>query len=454
MKTNGRQQAVVIGASMAGMMAARALSERFERVTILERDTLPQAPGPRRAVPQARHIHVMLKSGMDFVESLFPGITKDIVATGSNPMDFGRDVAWYIEGFWRARPKTNLTLYAQTRPLLDWHVMSRLRAIQNLDIRERCDVRGLIHGERGVQGARVILDGSKTEEPIHADLVVDASGRGTRSPLWLEEMGYGRPELEESRIDLCYTSCLMRPPGEWRPDWKILGVFGSRQNQYRTGVIIAVENRQWHVSLIGYHGIHAHPDQQGFLEFARSLEVPDIYDAIRDAVPLTPVVSHKVPASRRYRYERLPSQPDGFVILGDALCSFNPAYAQGITSAAKTVGALAQLLDKWKQTSLAGFAPAFQKQASAAVDFPWLVALTEDLGHPESIGPRPAWIRPVTWFKRQLMRACAADDDLAIRLMKVICSQDEVGPLLHPWAITRILRSAAAFRLKSLRASR
>jgi flavin-dependent dehydrogenase len=441
--------AVVIGASMAGLLSARVLANHFDKVTLIERDKLPENSEPRKGVPQARHIHVVLQDGMDFIEEVFPGFKKDMVASGSNAIDSCRDIAWYTGGVWRARPESGQTMYAQTRYFVDWHMARRIRQVQNVHLREGHEVLGLMHDAAGqrVTGARIRpINQPDGEELLEADLVVDASGRGTRSPRWLEELGYGRPEEVSMPIDICYVSRLVRPlPGN-TPDWKVLAVYGTAPKCKRTGVIIAVENDSWIVSLVGYHGDHCPTDDAGFLEFASKLERPDLYEALKNTEPLTPIVAHKVPTDQRYFYERMERFPDGLVVLGDATLSFNPIFAQGIAISARGVMALKQGLEQAATQGLKGMAPRVVKQGIKSNEFPWMLVCSEDLRFPETVGERPLWLGPANWFKLQLSELSSVDNDIAMRFMKVFHTQSSIGDMAKPGVLFKALKWGLGLR--------
>jgi len=438
--------AVVLGGSMAGLLAARVLAESYRRVTVVERDLLPPPGEHRRGVPQGRHLHALLARGGQVLDELFPGLTAGLVAAGVPVGDLLGGIRWVLSGHRIRQADVGQPVLFPSRPLLEGHVRERVRALPEVTFADGCDVVDLVTtGDRTrVTGARVRGRGGEPAV-LDADLVVDATGRGSRTPLWLERLGFPPPPTEIVQVGLGYASRTYRlPPGALGTDQLIL--HNWTPDQPRGAGVAAQEGGRHIVTLAGRRGDYPPADPDGFLAFARGLSLPDVYDAIRAGEPLDDPVVFRYPASVRHRYERLRRFPDGLLVLGDAVCSFNPIYGQGMTVAALQVAALRRLL-------AAGGPPQPRQHFRAlarVVDAPWDVAATADLAHPTILGRRTAKVRLVNAYLPRLHAAAAGDATLAAAFVRVTGLLDRPEGLLRPDRALRVLghwmRPPAGFR--------
>jgi 2-polyprenyl-6-methoxyphenol hydroxylase-like FAD-dependent oxidoreductase len=430
-------RAVVLGASMAGLLAARVLADAYAEVTVIDRDELPAAGAHRRGVPQGRHLHGLLARGQEALEELLPGLTAELTAQGVPAGDMLADTRLYFSGHRLRRAPTGLVVLCASRPLLEGRVRARVRAIPNLRLLDRCDILGLVTtpDERRVTGARVLrrADGS-AEQLLAADLVVDATGRGARTPMWLEALGYPRPQEEQVRIGLGYASRTYRlPPDALGGDLAVLQA--GTPGHPRTGALQLLEGDRWMVTLAGILGDHPPTDPDGFLAFARSLRFPDIYETVRHAEPLDEPVAFRFPASVRRRYERLRRFPDRLLVLGDAVASFNPIYGQGMTVAALEALTLRRHLGR-------GTPPEprrFFADLARVVDVPWEIAAGGDLVFPEVQGRRTAKGRLLNAYIARLHAAAAGDAGLAGAFVRVAGLVAPPQTLMHPRVVVRVL---------------
>lgn len=291
-----RGRAIVMGGSMAGLLAARVLSETFDEVTIIERDILPQGPEQRRGVPQGLHTHGLLAGGREALETLFLGISEALVEAGCVMGDVVRDCRWFFEGACLARPASGLHALFVSRPMLEAMVRELTLALPNVSVREDASVVGLVATD---DGARIC--GVRTGiETLMADLVVDATGRGSRTPQWLKELGYDSPEQETVQTELRYTTRLFRRRND-HLDGGLGAIVGRTPESKRGGVMLAQEHDRWTVTLIGCFGEGAPENLDGFIEFARTLPAPYIYDVVRRAEPVGDAARTKFTASVRRR---------------------------------------------------------------------------------------------------------------------------------------------------------
>jgi hypothetical protein len=241
-------------------------------------------------------------------------------------------------------------------------------------------------------------------------------------------------EQEQVRIDLGYTSRLYeRPPGF--DAWKILVLNGQAPTSQRSGFISDVEGGRWIVSLNGYFGDHAPTDPEGFLEFARGLPTPHIYEYIRDAKPVTALTQHKIPSSRWLHYERLARQPEGFVLLGDAVCALNPVFGQGMTVAALGAKFLGEQLAQAKASSeglpLKVSRP-FQKKLAGLIALCWTLTTTMDLAHPRAEGKRPFGLKFLQWSFQNMIDLTSVDVGSCRTFYEALHLRKGVAGLLQP----------------------
>jgi 2-polyprenyl-6-methoxyphenol hydroxylase-like FAD-dependent oxidoreductase len=432
MSTSGNH-AIVVGASMGGLLAARALANHFQSVTLLERDTLPVADVPRKGVPQGRHGHGLLARGRDVIEGFFPGWSDEVVEAGGLFGDIANDVDWIGHGVRLKAGPSDLSGLLASRPVLEGQLRRRLAALPNVRLIERADVQLLLwQGER-IRGVRVETGGMA--EDMTADLVVDASGRGSSAPAWLKQLGFKAATEEKIEIGAGYTSRVYR-----RKPFDIGGklavvIAGSAPN-WRNGVVLAQSADRWIVSIGGYLGDHAPTDEQMFAAYAASLTAPEIHQVVSTAEPLAEFQTYRFPASQRRRYEKLTRFPQGLLVFGDAICSFNPVYGQGMTVAAQEAAALDACLNQ----GFDNLAHRFFKDAAAIVDTPWDIAVGNDLRHPAVQGPRPAFVRFINWYIGKLHMAAQHDQGLANAFLRVANLVAPPPTLLSPAVAWRVLR--------------
>jgi 2-polyprenyl-6-methoxyphenol hydroxylase-like FAD-dependent oxidoreductase len=432
--------AVVLGGSLAGVLAARVLADAYGQVTVIDRDELPETPMHRRGVPHGRHIHGLLARGQQALEELFPGLTAELVAHGVPAGDLLASTRLYLSGHRLLQAHAGLVVLCASRPVLEGHVRARVRALPNLTFLDSCDVVGLAAAPDGrrVTGARVLRRADNSaEQVLSADLVVDATGRGSRTPMWLEGLGYARPVKEQVRIGLGYTTRTYRlPPDALDGDLAVLQA--ATPQHPRTGALQMLEGDRWMLTLGGILGHHPPTDPDGFLAFARSLQFPDIYETIRDAEPLDDPIPFRFPASVRHRYERLSRFPDGLLVMGDAVCSFNPIYGQGMSVAALEALTLRRHLERG-----AALQPRrWFRDLARVVDVPWDIAAGGDLVFPGVQGRRTVKARLVNAYIARLHAAAAHDASLARAFVRVAGLVAPPQTLLRPSIAVRVLRGS------------
>lgn len=450
--TPSRQHAIVVGGSIAGLLAARALANHFNRVTVVERDDLSLESTERKGVPQAHHLHVLLTRGARVIENLFPGIGAELNAAGAVPVDVGRDLGWLGPFGWLQPFRPTVGLRGCSRGLFESLVRRRVRAqpgIEFLDAHEGTD----IVVEDGHVKALTVCPAAGDEESVSrsrqarelpADLVVEATGRGSRLSARLEALGYGSPA--ESVVDafVGYGTCMFEGAPVLPNGWKSVYVLWSGDRP-RAAALLPLEGGRFIVTCVGAQRDYPPADLAGFIEYAGALRTTVIFDAIRHARPLSPVAVSRSTRNRLRHYERLPAMPRGLVAVGDAVCAFNPIYGQGMTVAALQ----AELLDEWlgEPATKASREHQFQARVAAAVAPAWGMATGEDFRFESTLGERPIGLRLMHGYLDAIFRAAVADPELASRVVRVFMMLDPPADLLRP----KIALRALGHKLRSRR---
>ena len=442
--THPYDHAVVVGASMAGLAIAEALSRHFRRVTIIERDALPEQPQNRTGVPQGHHLHALLTGGADALEQLLPGFADGLVEAGAVPVRLPTDMLWLNPRGWVRPFDRGYPMLSASRSLIEWHTRTLVRRnvrITILDRRNVIELR-LSDDRRRVTGVTISAGDEPTSvEQLDADLVVDAAGRRSRLPDWLERLGFQRPA--ETRIDahLSYaTRIYRRPPID--AVWKAIFLQAQPPDSARMGIMFPIEGDRWIVTLQGAGGDRPPTSDDGYAEFAASLRSPAISEAISGAEPLTDAVGWANTANMRRHYDSV-ALPDRLLAVGDSACAFNPVYGQGMTVGAQTAVALHEQLERHrrKRPTLDGFTGQMQKAVAKVGDGAWMIATGDDLRFPDTTGPKPS--RLTRLQHRYLDRALAAatvDETVMDAVLHAFMLLAPPTVLFRPSIVARSLR--------------
>jgi 2-polyprenyl-6-methoxyphenol hydroxylase-like FAD-dependent oxidoreductase len=429
--------AVVMGASMAGLLAARTLSDLFETVTVVERDLLPDDAANRRGVPQGRHLHALLARGAQALEELFPGLLDELVTDGVPYFD-GRDLSqiYYSLGghqVVRAGSAESFTAYASSRPFLECFVRQRVQAIANVTLLDDHEVVELTFtpDHKRITGARIAHRRSGIQLRLAADLIVDATGRGARTPALLENLGYGRPLEDHVSVHLTYTSQVLRiRPGALHEQVLLIGPVPGRP----TGMgLLACEHDSWLFTVFGMAGREAPRERAGMYAFVEEFAPPQALAAIADATPISQVAQHRVPSSVWRRYDLMRRFPHGLLVVGDAICSFNPIYGQGMTVAALEALALRDCLI----CGTDDLPRRFFRAARQPIRQAWQLAAAGDLALPEIEGREPLITRLFNGYVDRVLTAAEFDPVALNQFVRVTSLVDPATRLLGPGMLWR-----------------
>ncbi|MEV3903197.1 2-polyprenyl-6-methoxyphenol hydroxylase-like oxidoreductase [Mycobacterium sp. NPDC050551] len=432
--------AVVLGASMGGLLAARVLADLYDAVTVVERDVLPQVSANRRGVPQGRHAHALLARGRAALDELFPDFTADLVAAEVPAFDY-RDMSRAYthladhEGIRNGALPNVPPLFVPSRPLLEGLVRQRLQAMANVTVLDGHDIEGFTSSPEAdrVTGVRVRAHGSGAEAALTADLVVDASGRGARTPAFLESLGYGRPVEESVAVRLVYSSQLLRiPPGTLR---EMLALVSPTPGRPTGMALFGYEHDAWIFTVFGMAGHEPPGELSEMVDFATGLVPDHILSAVRAAEPLTDVCRFRYPESRWRRYDRMRRFPAGLVVLGDALCSFNPIYGQGMTVAALQALALRECLRRGDHD----LARRYFRAAAKPIGVAWQFAVGSDLRLPGIEGRLPLSMRLTGRYVERLQNVGEYDPEVAAQFLRVVGFLDPPQALMRPKVALRVL---------------
>jgi 2-polyprenyl-6-methoxyphenol hydroxylase-like FAD-dependent oxidoreductase len=431
---------VVLGAGMAGLLAARVLADHFERVTVIDADRLPTAPEPRSGVPQGKHAHGLMAGGLNELDRLFPGFSAELRQRGGVPVDLGADFTWGLPFGWGCRFTADLNALVASRGLLEWTVRQRVLGLPTVTIRDRQRAETLLGTPDRVASVRLRQLTDRSSEDLDADLVVDATGRGTRVEHWLAEIGCAPPPSTVVDAHIGYATRVFEIPPD-PPSWRACSLMLIAP-QTRGGILVTVEGDRWVVTLAGVGADRPSARDEDFLPYARSLASPTIADAIATATPLTSVVTTHSTSNHRRHMEQLAVQPANLLLAGDAACAFNPIYAQGMTMAILGAGVLRDQLRR--ADSLAGFAPRYHRRLAALHNRCWMMSTTADSRFATTDGPaaRPVQRTVGRYFERVIV-AGTRDRRVQAAYLDVVNMTRHPATLMRPNLLYRVARAGA-----------
>jgi len=435
--------AIIIGGSLAGLLTSRVLAKHFDRVSIVERDFFPEQPAPRPGIPQSRHLHILLNRGKIILEQLFPGWENELIAAGAPSLD-PRSIGWFSPAGWAPQFSPDLNdLILFSRDLLDWQIRRRLAENTNVHFLQGGTVTGLLANASRAKIAGVSVrfrdrhnPGNIHAENLYADLVVDASGKVSKTPQWLKSLGWEPPQETVINAFVGYASRIYKCSGKLSDT---VPVFVSTAPPFRTrgGAIFPIEGNRWLVSVAGGDRDYPPTDEAGFVEFARSLPTPTIYHAIKDAEAITPVYSYRGTENRLRHYDRLSRYPENLAVIGHAVCAFNPVYGQGMTVAALDAQMLDKCLQKQRERypegDLTGFGRQFQQKLAKLHTIPWTFAISQDSRYRGSTGAKlNLGTRLTIYYMDLVLKVLVGDAKVCQAFLEVLHMIESPAVLFHP----------------------
>ena len=428
------KRALVVGGSLAGLLAARVLSDHFAEVTIVERDSLPDGADFRPAVPQGRHAHAVIERGRRIMEALLPGLKDELVAAGARLIDGHNDLSWLSWFGETLRFPSEVPMLNVSRPLLDHHVRRRVLALPRIKARQTAAVAALQGSAQRVTGVRLA-----NGEELGADLVVDASGRDSAAPGWLQGLGLPPPVDSTVKSFVGYATRWYEAPQTKVWDRDTVIVTGRPPHFTRTMFLVPVENNRVVVTLAGLNGDYPPTDEAGAIEFARSLDVPGLVEWLAAARPLGPIYGFRFDQNRLRHFERC-KLPDGFIVVGDAVASFNPIYGQGMSTASIGVELLQKMLVEGADAG--ALSRRYHRRLAKLLAPMWTQTTTEDLRYPGTEGKRGPSQRIMRAYVDRLFLLSATKPDEKLALFNVIAMIEPPTRLFQPKLVWNVLTTS------------
>lgn len=431
------EQAVVVGAGVAGLLAARALAQHFARVIVIERDALPATPVPRPGVPQGVTVHSVLLRGQEVLEDFFPGYKSKLIASGGVAYDVAADMREFRFGRWLPRVPTGLTGIFASGALWEWTIRRELEADARIRFVDQTAVDSLRLADGRVTGVR--LSGKHGASELSADFVVDATGRASGAARWLRAIGYERPKKRIVRAPRSYASRRYRFPKGWPYEWKALLIEDNAAS--RAAELVPLEGGCWAVGVVDA----AEPppqDEIRFRDLIRSLPSPLLHEVLETAEPISPIRIYRQRGSRILDAEALARWPNRLVVLGEAFCSLNPDYTQGITMATLAASALDVCL-RSRAGALDDVASDFHSRLVEIYALPWFVATGTPMRAADA-GTASWWSAAASALLKRYLDAIVACAPYDARIYRTLLEvKNMVKPavsFLHPRFAARMIR--------------
>jgi 2-polyprenyl-6-methoxyphenol hydroxylase-like FAD-dependent oxidoreductase len=436
---NKRTQAIVMGGSLGGLMTARVLSNHFKNVQIIEKDVVNRQPESRKGQPQTRHLHGLLPVGFQIMQQYFPDLKQALSDSGAIVNDFAQNMVWNTYGGYRKPVFMDMDAVTMSRPLLEHLIRERVLALPNVKLWDNTAVKNLKTTDDKQRITGIVVSKKDEIKTLNADLVIDVTGRNSNSSHWLKELGYEAPTVSEVKVNVGYATRLYKrdPNHPLSKSWMLHTPKAPEQQRF--GGMFPIEGDRWVITTGGWHGDAAPMDEAGFEDYVKALPMPEFYDIISKSEPLSDVMPYKFISSLRRHYENLKRFPQGYLVLGDAVSSFNPTYGQGMSSASMQAVELDKILSN--NISDSDLAKTFFKAAAKVVEIPWSLAVGEDFRYPQTEGPKPPAIAFINKYVGRVHRASLKDEVVCKAFLKVMSLLEPPTSLFHPRILWRVMRA-------------
>lgn len=441
--------AIVIGASISGLVNAKVLSKHFDKVIVLEKDKLNQnfLPEHRKGLPQAHHQHILLMKGRQLFEKIFPGFDDELAQMGSPELSYSNDVALYVGHGKLPRFPSNLKVRPSRRIWIDSLVRKRIAFLSNVEIKSNIQVKRLAFDPDFNRITGVLYQyqedadqlNEHKEDFLSAELVIDCSGRGSKINKWLKELSFS--DIPKTEVDpkLGYASCLLDIPETYN-GVRNIEVAPHVPDNPRAAGLWEVEKGTWLLTLIGMTGKYPPSDISGFKAFSDALPTPSISNILEQAQVISDIQSFRGTKNIWRHFETMSSYPHGLLVMGDALCAFNPLHGQGLTLIAQSAEILEQALykgcvvnfsDTWSQS--------VYRKLNRVFISAWMFAVSEDMRWPETIGRKVDWKLKLAYrYTDLLLKTCQYSEHTTQVCLSVANMIKSPLSLIHPGILLRI----------------
>ncbi|MDE1804261.1 MAG: FAD-dependent monooxygenase [Candidatus Micrarchaeota archaeon] len=430
-----KKTAVVMGASIAGLFAARILKDYFDKVIVIDKDTLHTLPLIRKHVPQANHVHIFLAKGQQITNQLFPGFGKQLKAENSPVIKFGSSTGWLTRAGWVKEFSPTIDIFSCSRAFLEWKLRYLLKST-HIEFQDNAEVLGFVHSGASITGLKIKLQRESKEKVIQADFFVDATGRSSITPKWLNQIGFAEPKETVINAYVGYASRIYERIENIGGKWNAIYIQPAPPEDLKGGGIVPIEGGKSIVTLIGMGKNYPPTNEKKWVDYAKTLRNPIFYQAIKKSKPLSKVFSYQNIPNRMRHYENI-KLPKNLVILGDSACAFNPVYGEGMTAAA--LGAIT--LENWLNSDY-GKPNTFQKTL-AKVNAPlWKMAIIEDMRCNETVGKsKVIHTKLLQLYMNNVFSAATRNSHVARTLTEVLHLLRPQELLINPQTISKTFLS-------------